>query len=111
MVKMVNTLLKTINTSQVKTINTNRNPYAVERTRGRAWMTRRAKWLRDHPLCVVCQAQGYVQVAQELDHIVPLADGGADDESNYQSLCVECHKAKTASENSARGRGHPKSGA
>lgn len=102
--KMLKPRLKTINTSTIKTINTNRNPYAVERVRGRAWMETRAKWLRAHPLCCMCEAHGYVTIATELDHITPLADGGADDESNYQSLCCEHHKAKTAAENSSRAR-------
>lgn len=34
----------------------------------------------------------------ELDHIVPLADGGSEDESNLQVLCRKCHKEKTARE-------------
>ena len=36
--------------------------------------------------------------AQELDHVVRLADGGADDPSNLQPLCAECHRAKSAAE-------------
>ncbi len=44
-----------------------------------------------------------VSAAEEVDHVVPLWAGGADDESNYQSLCSPCHKVKTASEASARG--------
>ena len=74
------------------------NPGATPRTRGTTWMTRRAKWFRAHPLCCVCQAAGIARVADELDHIVPLARGGADDDSNYQSLCVECHRAKSKRE-------------
>lgn len=96
--------IKMLNTSRLKTISLPRNPDAVERTRGRAWMERRAKWLRANPLCCMCQADGFVRVADEVDHIVPLVDGGADDESNYQSLCKDHHKTKTAAENSARGR-------
>ncbi|MBW3010581.1 HNH endonuclease, partial [Acinetobacter baumannii] len=34
----------------------------------------------------------------ELDHIVNVARGGTDDESNLQSLCVPCHKKKTQQE-------------
>ena len=103
--KMLKSTIKMLDTRRVKTINPNRNPYAVERVRGRAWMETRAKWLRAHPLCCMCQAEGYITVATELDHITPLADGGTDDESNYQSLCNEHHKTKTATENRARGRG------
>jgi len=36
-----------------------------------------------------------VSVAEELDHVVPLFKGGADDETNLQGLCKECHHRKT----------------
>lgn len=38
----------------------------------------------------------------ELDHIVPLVDGGSHDDSNLQTLCTPCHKAKTALEAAKR---------
>ena len=39
----------------------------------------------------------------EVDHIVPVADGGHPfAPNNLQTLCEECHKNKTSSENSAR---------
>lgn len=31
----------------------------------------------------------------ELDHKVPLSQGGPDTEENSQVLCIECHKAKS----------------
>jgi 5-methylcytosine-specific restriction endonuclease McrA len=37
------------------------------------------------------------------DHIVPIAEGGADDPSNGQGLCAPCHDLKTRAE-MARGR-------
>ena len=46
----------------------------------------------------MCHANGFIQLANQLDHVIPLYKGGADDESNYQSLCVECHKIKSAEE-------------
>jgi 5-methylcytosine-specific restriction protein A len=30
------------------------------------------------------------------DHIVPLARGGSDDDSNIRCLCEPCHKIRTA---------------
>ena len=65
-------------------------------------MRTRSAWLSAHPLCKHCVAEGRVTAATEVDHVVPLHQGGADDESNFQSLCNDCHKAKTAQE--ARGR-------
>ena len=38
----------------------------------------------------------------EVDHIVPLVDGGGHDMTNLQSLCTPCHKRKTAAEATAR---------
>lgn len=71
---------------------------ATPRQRGRAWMERRAKWLRSHCLCCQCEAEGLTTLAEEVDHITPLWKGGADDESNFQSLCKPHHEAKTAIE-------------
>lgn len=58
-------------------------------------MERRERWLRYNPLCVDCKAIGRVTAGQEVDHIVPLFKGGADDPSNYQTLCKACHDEKT----------------
>jgi len=76
---------------------------ATPRERGRRWMRRRAIWLHEHPLCCVCDAAGLVVAAAVVDHRVPLWRGGADDESNYQSLCVADHDVKTAREAAERG--------
>ena len=63
---------------------------------GRPWRRLKAKiHLRDGWTCQSC---GRVTQALELDHIVNVAQGGTDDESNLQSLCVECHKKKTQME-------------
>ena len=39
----------------------------------------------------------------ELDHVVPLIDGGSHELSNLQTLCTPCHKRKTAREAALRG--------
>jgi 5-methylcytosine-specific restriction endonuclease McrA len=38
----------------------------------------------------------------ELDHVVPLIEGGGHELSNLQTLCTPCHKRKTAQEAAAR---------
>ena len=38
----------------------------------------------------------------EVDHIVPLVDGGSHEMANLQSLCTPCHKRKTAAEATER---------
>ena len=35
-------------------------------------------------------------MATDLDHVVPLFKGGADDQTNLQGLCPTCHEKKTA---------------
>ena len=62
--------------------------------RYRRW---RSRLLASAPLCAHCAAEGRTVAATELDHIVPLARGGAlMDESNVQPLCAPHHAAKTA---------------
>lgn len=68
------------------------------------WLQRERAWLfARHPLCVVCEQQGRVTVATVRDHIVPLAEGGADTRANTQALCEACNQEK-ASRESVRGR-------
>ena len=74
---------------------------ATERTRGGKLSRTRAKWLREHPACASC---GRAMYDNQLDHIVPLSEGGADDESNFQTLCVVCHKAKSSEEAKQRAK-------
>lgn len=86
----------------------------IERYRGSStargydvrWRRVRARVLADEPMCRHCQAQGYTTPATEVDHIVPLARGGARlDRNNLQSLCHDHHAEKTAKEASSRMRG------
>jgi HNH endonuclease len=53
-------------------------------------------WLTRGP-CVVGEHRGF-----ELDHIVPLRDGGSHGLDNMQPLCVPCHREKTAREATER---------
>ena len=70
----------------------------------RRWRKRRDAHLRIEPLCRHCGASGIIKAATDVDHITPLSQGGADDDSNYQSLCHECHSCKTAREDGGFGR-------
>jgi len=73
-----------------------------ERIRGRALQERNERLFRASPLCVKCQARGIVRQVEHWDHIVPLEQGGADDEANLQGLCKLCHDEKTAEERRQR---------
>lgn len=44
----------------------------------------------------------------EVDHVVPLIDGGSHALDNLQTLCTPCHKAKTAEEARARAARTPR---
>lgn len=67
-------------------------------------MVRRAAWLSKYPLCRECELVGKVTAATQVDHIDPLFAGGADDESNFQSICDEHHEIKSAGESRARAK-------
>ncbi|WP_296228575.1 HNH endonuclease [Ralstonia sp. UBA689] len=48
--------------------------------------------------CADCARLGRVRLATEVDHIVPKAQGGSDDDDNLQAINKDCHKAKTLRE-------------
>lgn len=63
---------------------------------------RHAIALRFEHRCASCRV--LLPTGWQLDHRVPLADGGPDEAANMQPLCSQCHTLKTARENSARTR-------
>lgn len=68
-----------------------------QRGYGSKWDSIRARVLkRDKGLCQLCLRAGVVREAKTVDHIIPKSHGGTDVDSNLQSLCWPCHKAKTA---------------
>lgn len=75
-----------------------------KRLSGRALQRARHQLFTLNPLCAECERQGFVRVATQRDHIIPMAQGGTEDPSNIQGLCGECHDAKTEREKKA-GRG------
>ena len=62
------------------------------------WPAIRRKHITAYPLCEICRREGRITAAQEVHHIIPLADGGTHDESNLMSLCKPCHSRITAKE-------------
>jgi 5-methylcytosine-specific restriction protein A len=75
---------------------------AHRRGYGVAWRRLRGDVLAREPLCRACHAAGRVTVATEVDHIVPKARGGGDDQGNLQPLCAACHATKSAAEGAQR---------
>ena len=65
----------------------------------RKWRRRRAVQLKVEPLCRICQAQGRIEPAVEVDHIKPhRGDANEFFCGEIQSLCRKCHRAKTIDE-------------
>lgn len=60
---------------------------------GAAWRKLRAQVLAEHPLCTLCQRQGLVVEATDVDHVNN--DPRDNRRENLQPLCHECHSRKT----------------
>ena len=50
--------------------------------------------VRDEWKCVKCGKPGRMEV----DHVIPIWNGGTDDEANLQTLCRGCHIDKSRGE-------------
>ena len=66
---------------------------------GRPWRRKRDRVLsRDGHLCQPCRRSRRLRLATQVDHIIGLAEGGTDHESNLQAICDDCHERKTQRE-------------
>ena len=80
------------------------------RTRGKNWLTLRTIVLREAMglcQCTTCKDTGRLRPATEVDHIVPLWEGGPDALSNLQAINVECHRLKSTAEAARRAAAPP----
>ena len=77
-------------------------PSAAKRGYGSKWQRVSKAYLRKHPLCVKCLAQGKFVTATVVDHIIPHRGDSVLmwSESNWQALCKHCHDKKTGNEDS-----------
>ena len=81
-------------------------PDTVQRVRGwKGVQDRERIRKRDNGLCQECLRHDRVSVGAAVDHIVPLWNGGTDDDANKELLCQPCHDAKSAREARERARG------
>ena len=96
--------LTVVNTNRLQLLDTKAG--TTQRIRGRAWMaTRQTVLTRDGFECQQC---GCISTSNEVDHIIPLEQGGSNDISNMQTLCGGpdgCHNRKSIAENKARASG------
>ena len=70
-----------------------------------AWHRARTRFLRAHPLCVMCERRGRIVPANVVDHIVPHRGDQERfwNEANWQALCAPCHDGpKRRQENAER---------
>lgn len=76
---------------------------STERGYDTDWRRLRAYVLRNEPLCRECRQNERLEVGVEVDHIIPIGDGGKRlDQSNLQPLCKPCHSRKTMNEQNAK---------
>jgi 5-methylcytosine-specific restriction endonuclease McrA len=82
---------------------------AVEQTKEHAhyctadWRAKRIRiGTRDAFVCRDCHRVAYGKNGHA-DHIIPLEDGGSDDEANLAWRCSACHGRKTRAEQRRRG--------
>ena len=83
---------------QTLSTSTARSQTQTVRIRGNSLYAIKREHFAANPLCVACASVGSTSLAVDLDHIIPLWEGGHEAKANRQGLCTECHKTKTADE-------------
>lgn len=82
------------------------------RIRGRAGQAQRARILARDTICRECIRQGKVtksSVSVIADHVINLAEGGTNDDENFEGLCKRHSDQKTQAEAArAQGRAAPR---
>lgn len=70
---------------------------ACKRGYDRRWRKWRRWYLTRHPLCVDCQAQGRITAAEQVHHIMKVAEHPTMQyvEDNCMSLCAPCHAIRS----------------
>lgn len=67
----------------------------IEPGKPAGWGAKRVKLISETPYCKLCGARPSDGVSGlDIDHIVPVSNGGSDEESNLQVLCAKCNRAK-----------------
>lgn len=58
----------------------------------------RARLFARQPWCILCLQSGRYTRPTIRDHVIPLFEGGPDDDTNDQALCQTCSDLKTQEE-------------
>lgn len=79
---------------------------STQRGYGYKWQKAREGFLRSHPLCVMCEAEGRVAAATVVDHRIPHRGDQALfwDKGNWQALCKPHHDSDAQKKDNAYGR-------
>ncbi len=77
-------------------------PSAAQRGYDLHWRRVRAAYIKAHPICCV---PGCNQEATDVDHVIPLSEGGTNEWSNLQGFCHRHHSSKTAKQDGRWGKG------
>lgn len=86
----------------------------ARRTTTNRWRITRQRKARGHPPCHIChEAIDYTDrnrgpLSYELDHVIEVADGGTDHDSNLAPAHRQCHLKKTAENTRKRAENAPK---
>lgn len=65
---------------------------------GNRWRRIRQFYIKEHPVCELCERKNILRPVEEVHHIVSLSKGGTHREENLMSLCKSCHSRITATE-------------
>lgn len=59
------------------------------------WQQLQQRFIKEHPLCAECAKQDKATAAEEVHHIIPIADAPwlRLEWNNLMSLCVPCHRS------------------
>lgn len=71
-----------------------------------AWRKLRNRFIKLHPLCVDCEAEGRITASYIVDHVIERKDDPNRelDWDNLAGLCLQCHNKKSARERARRNR-------
>lgn len=58
---------------------------------GREWQKIAIRYRREHKFCEICKGKGKWVRSVETHHIIPVSEGGTNNDENLLAVCRECH--------------------